>query len=137
MTMDIDNLQPGPELDALIAEKVMGWMVCKAHAQGLNHGALIECSENRCGDLLPEKGGDRLWTRSEEQWNPSARIEAAWQVVEKLRALRFDILLDMTWGRSGILAFACADGIIRDVKVGCGGVPLAICRAAWKARGER
>jgi len=53
--MDVYKLKPGPELDLLIAEKIMGWS-----GEGLKAAEV--------GVL----------------WSPSTRIADAWEVVEKL-----------------------------------------------------
>lgn len=53
------TMQPGPELDALVSEKVMGWS--NHQQQWIPRGA----------ELVP--------------WRPSTEIDAAWEVVRKLQ----------------------------------------------------
>ena len=64
------TMKPGPELDALVAEKVMGWTAVYLSDgvntwldDGVNTGRMIS------GDY---------------PWSPSTSIADAWEVVEKL-----------------------------------------------------
>lgn len=67
---EILALKPGRELDALVAEKVMGW----------------------------DDSGDGEWRNEFDRpiesirlWRPSTDISAAWEVVEKMNELDFSI----------------------------------------------
>ena len=66
---EILKMEPGPELDRLVAEKVMGW------------------EENREFEMDPHgvvKVGEII-----DLWSPSADIAAAWEVVEALKSRGF------------------------------------------------
>ena len=74
--MSEGTMEPGRELDALVAEHVMEWVHVRTSTQGYG-----ECWE------LPD--GTRLCTGSEIMpgligFAPSTDIAAAWEVVEKL-----------------------------------------------------
>lgn len=129
--MNSDTLPAGRELDALVAERVMGW-------SNVSLGAL---------------GNDAFG------WNPSLRghvpphgripipcystsIQAAWEVAEKLVERRRYLAVQRqageynhTWsacfweiGENGVLHIISARGVATSA-------PLAICRAALKAGG--
>lgn len=113
----------GPETDALVAEKIMGW----------------------------HKGDTRWFTNTEmstsemryDRWTPSTDIAAAWQVVERLTALGCDDF-GLTWSHHNHENFMFAMNAPRHLSgspsigmpdpVACSGdtAPLAICRAALR-----
>lgn len=112
---------PGRKLDALIAEKVMGYP-----------------------DKLKADKYDNVYRKSGDSWiataipNYSTEIAAAWEVVEKMRLQGFftsvtDLSLD-----SGIEDWSWS---FVDIKTGSrryngrGTAPHAICLAALKAKG--
>ena len=135
--MNIDEMQAGREMDALIAEKVMG----------LPH--------NELGEKCPRCGGetriglDRAWCGNCSEWiySPypefSDDIAAAWQVVEKIRELksawfeiganpdfmsdRGDYYCSIRGGKIEYDSPSCTLELYGDT------APLAICRAALKA----
>jgi len=89
-TMKIDDMKAGRELDALVAEKVMGWI-----------GSVFKGPTLRIGNRYLHEG-DPIWTTPEGDLYHRARsidgsyvgddcphystdIAAAWQVVEKVR----------------------------------------------------
>jgi len=73
MTRDeVMALEAGPELDALVAEKVMGW----------HRAACSNWTERRSGQ--PWLDVDSL-SAANPFWSPSTDIAAAWEVVEKVR----------------------------------------------------
>jgi hypothetical protein len=118
----IDQLEAGPELDALIAEKVMGWTG-------------VEKSNNVGWELqgyppnpkkLHRAGGAHLVP------DYSTEIPAAWLVVEKLGFL-------FTIGRQTngyiVVIYSNNPNLTQTDGCGIGGAktaPLAICRAALK-----
>lgn len=119
--VDIHTLEAGPELDALVAEKVMGWtLLTKAH-----------------GKLMGEVDKDgvlRMWCdgpaikRNVLDWSPSREIAAAWEVVEKLRLdprHRALSVIPTTFGYQVVSQL----GHQADAET----APLAICRAALAA----
>ena len=111
------------ELDALVAEKVMGW---KEEFDGLNMRWTLD-GERWAGDSGYVNG-----------WSPSTRISHAWQVVEKMLPAIGHIYpaVDL---ETGELLHWCAvvetgdtsrQGVTADT------APRAICLAALKAVGE-
>ena len=115
---EIGKLEAGRELDALVAEKVMGWRL-------LDPPQADQPSYWATWVMLPHR-------EAAKDWSPSTNIAAAWEVVERLRAngyswMQFTLIADQ-W----------------DLEMGQGGhdigcdtlaptAPLAICRAALKA----
>jgi Phage ABA sandwich domain len=109
---DIDRMQAGPELVRLIAEKVMGW-----------HGAVEETFWPSIEWVWRDARGYKVHGPTDFSTN----IAAAWRVVEKMR-----LSLIPTLGGD----FQCdtrADTKIPYVEAH-GPAPLAICRAALKAK---
>ena len=106
------DLQPGPELDRLVAEKVMGW---KKWSTTGDH--LWTAADSRVRSLRPEDA----WA-----FNPSTNIAHAWEVVEKLidKDPNIGIDCDGNWACSLWNHVARADT-----------APHAICLAALKAVG--
>lgn len=111
-------MQAGRELDALVAEKVMGWKL------GDNRGApaWFAHDEFRC----------EVW-----QFKPSEDIAAAWEVVEKLgKTWWFDVeLTGNLWhaqfeSQEHISERQFADDYSTD------SAPHAICKAALMAMGH-
>lgn len=104
----------GRELDALVAEKVMGWKPCVTQD---HPGWVYFDSGAGGGKIAPAFSTD---------------IAAAWEVVEKLSpryAIR--ILNDATPGPSWCCEMAHGYG--NDIEVEAETAPLAICRAALEA----
>lgn len=113
---DADGGMPArPELDALVAEKVMGWTVDPIYRM-------------YTGGEMRHAAGENMATR----FNPSVDIRHAWEVAEKFTT--FSVFYDdatCTW-------FAAVDST-RRTPDGCRykgageTAPLAICRAALEA----
>lgn len=74
--VDVDSLEAGRELDALVAERVMGWL---PHFRNTAHWVDAEIADT-VGSL------DYRVRGIVGEWSPSKDIAVAWQVVEKLRA---------------------------------------------------
>lgn len=130
----MSELKAGRELDALVAEKVMGW-------RPMQGGVSMEIGEK--GDLWED--GSRKWYGKDGDPRPmrllpspkfSTDIASAWLVVEKTdpvfswvlsRAQDGDYDVSMTFHATDyeIVYEATADT-----------APLAICRAALKAVGH-
>jgi hypothetical protein len=68
--MQTTELPAGQELDALIAERVMGWHVERYATYGAP------------SDHWHDATGSRV---ASSDWSPSTDIAAAWQIVERLR----------------------------------------------------
>lgn len=116
---EIDKLEAGRELDALIAEKVMGWT---PHCQNPAHYVEVANSTSEMSVIQEVVA----------YWRPSTDIAAAWQVVEKLRAAGwFYSLSDAVEIPEYIVMFYQPDS--PDAQAMDESAPLAICRAALKA----
>jgi hypothetical protein len=119
--MNIDEMKAGPEMDRLVAEKVMGWAIG-------SDGCSVE-----------ERHG-RLWRGEAWEddcyiWRPSTNIAHAWEVVEHLRGWWTAVEL-----KSIDECCACLiednSGDVNERYVATAEAdtaPLAICRAALKA----
>lgn len=123
------NLHPGREMDALVAEKVMGWKW-----RGSSHSPAT---------LLPSEWDGVAWGSATPTGfvRPySTNIEAAWEVFEKLIAIRPDLDLgkrhvEADDGESYPYLWAVIrrDAWSAEEYVGWGETaPEAICRAALK-----
>ena len=114
--MDIDKMEAGPEMNALVAERVMGWQKIR--------------------DPLAPKGTTNRYRYVDKDWLGNDRrlpkfstdISPAWLVVEKMlekhEAFHLEYIPDKQWYAMFWFAtyFTSADT-----------APLAICRAALKA----
>jgi hypothetical protein len=116
----IDDLQAGRELDALIAEKVMGI---------------------KCGACLQDGQLEPITMDWREIPHYSTDIAAAWEVVEKAYLVIRPSLLhgsNLQW-IAGQLKGVRASGLIEIIKetyTEAETAPLAICKAALRAIGE-
>lgn len=124
--MNIDEMEAGPELDILIAEKVMEWQRIESAV---------------CLTWQPPKGLLRTYEWSSyEVFRPSSRIASAWEVIEKL-INGGDYLGITVDAGSHTEVYSCSFWKTWDVKWKARGdadtMPLAICRAALKAMGEQ
>jgi len=156
--MDPDTMPAGPELDVLVAEKVMGWKRGRGWFDSPTNALgdrWFDAEGNRLGDdhATPEGHGGGDSEYPDQVWSPSTDIAAAWEVVEKLNSsmLRRDARRD-TSGRydhgcffhleRNALLDAWAERTGRDPLKEprppepwhyADTAPLAICRAALKA----
>lgn len=130
--MSIDEMPAGRELDALVAEKVMGFVRVAddtSDYHGVRHGTevLLPPGEtlHSLREWLPRSGPIAFGYFVTQRY--STDIAAAWQVVERMRNPDFRLNKDGDWGCSfgGELRFV---GLAPTA-------PLAICRAALKAVG--
>jgi len=127
--MNYDELTPGRELDAKVAEKVMGWIREDGH-------------EGEIGWIHPPYDDKRIHWAAEwdnaglPNWLPKFSTEsaAAWEVVEKLRDDGFIVTIEGDDDRVGVTITEIGGGDIgtcwiaernRDAE--------AICIAALKA----
>ena len=114
------HMEAGEELDALMAEKVMGW------ERGKSIGKDVWC-----------KGRNVICYF--HAWKPSTSILSAWEVVQKLAVEPFAWhieSLNLTNGR--VVWWACywgdgKAGEILDYSADAPTAPLAICRTALLA----
>jgi hypothetical protein len=119
--MNIDKMQPGRELDELVA-KMLGWSNIDWHFDRVYPGRTW-IGGNPHGD------GDRY---VEEVPFFSTDIAAAWQVVEKLREKSFAMTISTMGPRQQTSAFCIYEG--RKITDHCWGdtAAHAICLAALK-----
>jgi hypothetical protein len=100
---NFDEMEAGPAIDRLVAEKVMGWTIKPRH-NGFTSPA------------------------THLSWGPSEGIEDAWVVVERMIALG-KMFSQCTHGHDNeewSVSFGTANALADTA-------PLAICRAALKA----
>lgn len=110
----------GRELDALIAEKVMGWKVFRNGEHG-PHRWEAETDRGTLRVIDSSYSGDGF--------SPSTDIAAAWEVVEKVRKEAGDFQLALVdYGSAWAARFDKASAVERTA-------PHAICLAALKAVG--
>ncbi len=114
------ELPAGPDLDALIATRVMRWIpgeVGRDHPDaGTDGWSYIDSDIEAVG---PEPG-----------WSPSTSIEDAWQVVESLRSRGCNVSLFAS-GRGDRACWCNVDGLGGWLARGdADTMPLAIVRAA-------
>jgi len=120
------GLEPGPELDRLIAERVMGW---EEGVEFFRRNGWIIVNGRR----IPNRAAG-----TELDWSPSTDIAAAWEVVKKM--------LGSGWGceiyspnnpcalediDKWVVVFAKSE--LFDYRAKASSAPLAICRAALLA----
>lgn len=127
---EIDALPAGRELDALVAERVMGWQLVPA-VNGIESPWWWDANGPvHSMDKSDWRGG----------WYPSTNIAAAWEVVERMGADGWDAELDQFHNFMHIwdACFRKLDnrdqGQWLELRTGrADAAPLAICRAALKA----
>jgi len=134
---EILNMPAGREMDALVAEKVMGWSNVEKTTWS-----------NYRADGTPF-GGGKEWRGTppnhEAEFNPvlypiknySTDIAAAWMVVEKIRPLFWSTQV-MVWDHSDKYIVSCVyrgghDEPEKAINSEAPTAPLAICRAALLA----
>jgi hypothetical protein len=105
---DIDNMQAGRELDALVAQNLMNWRVTQAC------GVYAVCFGDSIAQL-PYFSTD---------------IKDAWLVVDKLRELGLPVHIQVTQHQYGVVGYR---DILNDDWMWADTAPLAICRAALMA----
>ncbi len=148
-------MKAGRELDALVAEKVMGWQWMRQEA-GHRYGDGTILAENKVraylyrpmkkeraewSELIPDDG---KYPRGKNNFidNYSTDIAVAWQVVEHLLGAHEHNTFELEYGfgddQDWCASFGCSesddkDGVVTIELADTG--PLAICLAALKARG--
>jgi hypothetical protein len=113
--MDITNMPPSPELDALMAKQVMGWEL----KQVFLSDAYITAWDAGNGYYRP------VWS-----WSPSTDIACAFEVVEKMQAEPDEWFFQIA--RTTVISpnwYAEFGGKMVRAET----APLAICRAALAA----
>lgn len=126
---EIQVMEAGPEMDALVAEHVMGWT-----REGVSRDGKTDYFEHEDGFVI----------RIHSAWYPSECADHAWEVVEKLKELnRSPVLSSRANGwyvstrNEGVIQHRCQEsGALLNAKeiglVTAEGptMPVAVCRAA-------
>jgi hypothetical protein len=123
-------MKPGRELDALVAEKVMGWRL-----EERGYGATFWVDEN--GKVKRAAEPCSIDFCSCEVFSPSTDISDAWEVVEKLRDLGFHVGIKTPPKVKSCSYWVCLENFYAGKSFTEYGetAPLAICMAALKALG--
>ena len=142
--MDIDKLEAGRELDALVAEKVMGWKPWPIQIGTREHTYYFNADGFVDGAMIHLFDDEYLWDGPDF----SKDIAAAWQVVERLvnegfcTGLLFDDNGHWALVNDGMQNVPIGDEpeyiattFFVEKELWCDTAPLAICRAALKAVG--
>ena len=125
--MDIDKMEAGREMDALVAE-LMGWTVNK-ELKTFTTWVAITSGDDWCG-IRPLCGTTKgVWGN----WSPSTDISAAWPVVEKLQSMEITIRFHPQHRGPWKVTLFGLDGNLTFITEFADTAPLAICRAALKA----
>lgn len=118
-------MKPGRELDALVAEKVMGWRVVREpQDDGYGGPPLPKPFLWAIGDGTPAVFREG---QEPQPWSPSRDIAAAWEVVEKVSGSYFILDFDSGYWSA---EFSPSGMGMRGTTA-----PHAICLAALKAVG--
>lgn len=132
---EIDKLEAGPEMDAVVAKKVMKWIAKEEYVSGpLMHGGRMMKLYH--GEGMPNEDGLRY---SIEGFNPSTSISPAWTVIDKFNKEGKEWELVISKENCQISNMDCegriltgwnpyADFLVVDAPT----APLAICRFALK-----
>lgn len=131
------NIPAGPELDRLVAEKVMWWSWVKTHVPaGVN--AFYDWQE-----ASDYEGPDRRGKGFCSPWHPSTNIAHAWEVVERMESLGYEFFAGHSVRQSSgkyfvqFTATTPVNGPREYVEKEASTMPLAICRAALAAMGVK
>ena len=126
----IETMEAGPELDAAVAEYVMGWYIGDTRWTGRgvqrhSYGIWYQSNPKYC----------RETGRNDQDWKPSTDIAAAWEV---LKHIGLAALVGYRWGLPGKLGMCTLDdGHGWQISVLAKTEELAICRAALSWALER
>ena len=118
---EILNMEPGLELDRLVAEWVMGWKEEHIEDDRWHINANFWCRGNEIGPQV-------------QKWSPSTDIAAAWEVVEKLASQGIMVVIESQGPLNNIykvLFYRWGTNTI--VGMAEGNICEAICRAALLA----
>lgn len=141
--MDVDTIEAGPKLDALVAERVMGWHVTDKRPPSPQNWAAYP-------DVWFETPSGDLMNAAQVPYY-STDIPAAWQVFEKIarpddlsigvRSKTFYYNNPRKWETVdgyAVLEHDTHNNELRETEIAWARTaPLAICRAALKAATRR
>lgn len=113
--VEILALEAGPEIDALVAERVMGWHLEITEPSGDYHYWVDDAGVRR------GHGPDGPVVQGTRVWRPSTDIAAAWQLVD-LEREPFSLFFNGLVWRA---VFGVTGTFAAEAKT----APLAICRA--------
>jgi hypothetical protein len=142
MTLEeVLDVSAGRELDALVAEKVMGWVYREYWGQlvpseHLDAPMWSEWAQDKSGDVCrhPINRMPNIPYRGDKPWIPeySTDISAAWEVVEKNKEYWFFLMYS-----ADMKQWWCEYRVNKQKgRVTADTAPLAICRAALLAMSE-
>ncbi len=118
--MKYDDMPAGPELDQLVAEKIMGWEIASTKAS-YRHAS-------------PDGGRDTIIMAHE--FCPSGNIAHAWRVIEHVVMRNGFASVDstgMTAEKAWMAKIGHGNALIHGYNALAKTAPLAICRAAMSA----
>ncbi len=108
---DYSTLPPGPELDALVAEKVMGWTKQEDGAWTSPRSLALS--------NYPWQNYEAIWDATrwpygdddhpEEVWSPSTNIAHAFEVVDEMARRSFHFEMDVRPRRGSCASFKSGD----------------------------
>lgn len=142
-----EQVKAGPELDALVAEKVFGWPVMRSFKPGEFYSDARALAKKHSVDRIVSfdeaSNYCHLWFPFHEHQPPSRMMystnaEDAWQVVEAMRAKGYEVDID-DWTELGAWAVRFRvkggdDSFDGGWRSGAGAaLPLAVCLAALAA----
>jgi hypothetical protein len=143
-TEDVLAMEADRALDALVAERVMGWEAVRPTGDEREIANIwADLAEprhhfTRYGVVDGKSVGYSWWCieghdQYNPAWRPSTDIGQAWLVIEALRLKKFAVVIE-DWGADGwAVYFITADGgSTRQVVATT--LPLAVCQAALIAK---
>ena len=127
--MDVSALKAGPELDALVAEKVMGWHLSERIA---GRGRQWLDSTGASVSTQPREKPPFDWDW--DYFEPSTDIDSAFAVAEKVDLFSSEVVLSRTYADDLWEVMELEQELRHTIAV-ADTVPSVICRAALKAVG--
>lgn len=123
-TVDVDTLEAGPEINNLIASRVMGWHLAKVKVAGADFYRPVEAyveywvNENDTSQIQPY------------EFDPSLDIAVAWQVIDQImQTYSHEVTVEHGWQEHPGPYWHCHMGLV-DATADT--PALAVCRAALK-----
>lgn len=129
--------KPGPEFDALIAEKVMGWPVVVAESPEWRQQ--LSSRGIQCVRFISDPAEVRKYDGGKfvKNWRPSTDIAAAWEVWEELVKRGRQLFQRYVLGEYNDLWYVWEQGWHEGTNIEsiswAPTAPMAICLAALKA----